>query len=673
VGQRLWWVGTRALYFYVKTNQVGQRTLYASQMAPEPGGVDHVLYQYYMSQTTGQILDRVSTIPLGPFNYEITAPAVAWDTDLGFNYFSGILEFGSWAWLPCQNNSWFQVGIGISAVTMSEELKTQLIAYPDDRLFIIWNQPHGHMMAASHGKYWSESNIDQTQINTFVNPPDSSNYALWTCNQSTDVLISEACTQLYDTYQSWTAIPDLKVQLNLNNTPYYVAVGHSYTAINITVIMLMGRQSVMGDVSASQTTVKVAIANKKSLTYIVLGVLSFFSVLLPLTLGVWLGSRLLGLAAEMEEIVKLEFEGVVAPPTVFSELHRFQTSFTKMERGLRAFSKFVPQAVVKVLIAGKMEANQSMVSQPLTIMFADIEGFSAICESLHPDELAEVCTEYFELMCNIVRDEQGTIDKFIGDCIMCIWNAPVAVAGHERHAVQSALLMQQGILALHGAWQRRGLPLLKFRASVHTGSCLVGNFGCSYRVSYTCLGDAVNAAARLEALNKKFGTYLCVSQTTHQRCKDRFNFRRLARVTVPGKVEILDVYEVLCPSDIGADADASQGYQMTPVEATLNLVPEEKQRPPLYVVQPAPRITPAAGDVVYHWGIVKRSHLLEHSAHYESAYRALVDGDHATARHFLQTGRVLQIPDRAWTALEEQLDRMGPNGRWDGVINFKEK
>eukprot|EP00667_Euglena_gracilis_P025849 EG_transcript_30606 len=207
----------------------------------------------------------------------------------------------------------------------------------------------------------------------------------------------------------------------------------------------------------------------------------------------------------MDRIAKLQFTADATSATVFAELHRFQTSFVQMERGLKAFGKFVPQAVVKVLIAGQMKANDEMNPETLTIMFADIEGFSAICEAVPPAVMVTVCTEYFEATCSSIIKHNGTIDKFIGDCIMALWNAPDLLPGHEREAVTAALAMQSSVLEMHNDWQLRGQPVLTFRLGIHTGVCLVGNFGCSYRVNYTCLGDSVNLSARLEALNKKFG------------------------------------------------------------------------------------------------------------------------------------------------------------------------
>jgi len=244
--------------------------------------------------------------------------------------------------------------------------------------------------------------------------------------------------------------------------------------------------------------------------------------------------------------------------------------------------------------------------------------------------------------------------------------------------------VQQGVLSLHPSWRSRRLPELKFRLGIHTGACLVGNFGCSYRVSYTCLGDSVNLAARLEALNKKFGTYVCISHTTYEGCNGLFQCRRLAKVTVPGKAEVLPVYEVLCPADGVPDvADLSDGDEGPSAAGTLTATQMNVlihkgvvagQPPPggpggVYYVLPAQRRT---DSLVYHWQLVDRTRVLDHTAAYHNAYDALVKGDLPAARRWLSE-RVFHGTDKAWDALEAQLKRQPPGSVWDGAFYFTEK
>eukprot|EP00667_Euglena_gracilis_P000885 EG_transcript_886 len=333
------------------------------------------------------------------------------------------------------------------------------------------------MIAASHGKYFSHSDVDRRYLNPLVHPTNISAYRLWTCLQSDDALIFQACQQLYGTYQSWPAIPALRWDAVLSGQRYWVATGFSTGNLQATVLLLKNRASVMGNIDTSNAHVDQQVSNKKGITFIILGVVSGIAILLPLAVGLWLAARLYTLAAGMDRIAQLQFATTTTEPTVFRELHRFQSSFTQMERGLQAFGKFVPQAVVKVLIAGKMQATDEMHPETVTIMFADIEGFSTVCETETPAVLVAVCTEYFEAMCSNIVGRNGTIDKFIGDCIMAMWNAPERLPGHERDAVAAALAMQNSVLDLQQSWTKRGLPVLRFRLGIHTGVCLVGNFG----------------------------------------------------------------------------------------------------------------------------------------------------------------------------------------------------
>ena len=113
------------------------------------------------------------------------------------------------------------------------------------------------------------------------------------------------------------------------------------------------------------------------------------------------------------------------------------------------------------------------------------------------------------------------------------------VDGHELDAIESGLAMQDAIQAAHAEWAAVGLPILKFRAGIHSGPCLVGNFGCSHRVAYTCLGDTVNLASRLEALNKKFGTYLMCSDNTYQKVSEGLRRESLERGGNPPSLSTL--------------------------------------------------------------------------------------------------------------------------------------
>jgi adenylate cyclase len=148
-------------------------------------------------------------------------------------------------------------------------------------------------------------------------------------------------------------------------------------------------------------------------------------------------------------------------------------------------------------------------------------------------------------MTSAVHATGGTVDKFIGDAVMAVWNAPADDSNHVEHACRAALncIAQTEALFASPAWQ--GRPPLVTRFGIHTTKAMIGNFGAPERLSYTAIGDGVNLASRLEGLNKEYGTRIMASEAVVQRVKDRFAFRRLDRVAVKGKAQATFVYELL--------------------------------------------------------------------------------------------------------------------------------
>eukprot|EP00668_Euglena_longa_P037975 GGOE01048912.1.p1 GENE.GGOE01048912.1~~GGOE01048912.1.p1 ORF type:complete len:833 (-),score=251.28 GGOE01048912.1:1259-3496(-) len=680
----IFWVTWVSFLINVLKNTTGNRTLYVSRLAMALNGWSTMNISQ-VNQVTAQPIYTLSSQTAPAAMFSLVKWSDGWLETMQFNRYTGQVELSIRRNLQAQNGTWIQLYISVGASTISDELLSQLSGSPNDRLVLFFRQPNGYMIAASHGKYFSHSDVDPRYINPLVNPPNISAYRLWTCLQSNDALIQEACQQLYDTYQSWTAIPVLHQDTVLGSQRYWVATGYSSGSLQCTVLMLKNRASVMGSIDSSNAQVDDQISGKKRVTFIILGVVSAVAVLLPLSVGLWLAARLYTLAMGMDRIAQLQFTTISAPPTMFRELHRFQSSFVQMERGLEAFGKFVPQAVVKVLIAGQMKASDEMHPDALTIMFADIEGFSTICENETPTTLVSVCTEYFETMCHNIVKHNGTIDKFIGDCIMSMWNAPDRLPGHERDAVAASLAMQASVMKLHSSWRQRCLPVLRFRLGIHTGVCLVGNFGCSYRVSYTCLGDGVNLSARLEALNKKFGTNICVSHSTYEGCRGDFHFRQLAKVTVPGKAEVVPVYEVLAEAD-GGEMCTPKGAAI-PGEVDLDVHDVEEaavspHEPSRYMrvqsssvvdVLELESLPSHPDEVVYHWSYVDRRSLMQSARQYEQAYEAMVAGEHAKARQLLTAKPSLDFVDLSWSALASQLGHIEAGQPWDGVFYFREK
>ena len=208
------------------------------------------------------------------------------------------------------------------------------------------------------------------------------------------------------------------------------------------------------------------------------------------------------------------------------------------------FREYVPPEVV-----AKMELDPEAYDKPktaeLTILFADIRGFTGISEALSPEDLREYINEYLTEMSAIIRDRhRGTLDKYIGDAIMAFWGAPVDDPQHARHAVLAALEMQQRIQTLNPAFVARGWPRLAIGIGVNSGMVRVGNMGSRVRRAYTAMGDAVNVASRLEGRTKNYAVGILVGEATRARVQDVV-FREIDRIRVKGKDEAVTVYEPL--------------------------------------------------------------------------------------------------------------------------------
>jgi adenylate cyclase len=216
------------------------------------------------------------------------------------------------------------------------------------------------------------------------------------------------------------------------------------------------------------------------------------------------------------------------------------------------FREYVPPEVV-----ARMELDPEAYDKPktaeLTILFADIRGFTGISEALSPEELRDYINEYLSEMSAIIRDRHhGTLDKYIGDAIMAFWGAPVDDPQHARNAVLAALDMQRHCDALNARLAARGWPRLAIGIGVNSGTVRVGNMGSRVRRAYTAMGDAVNVASRLEGRTKNYAVGILAGEATRAQVQDVV-FREIDRIRVKGKDEAVTVYEPL-----GENKDLSQ-------------------------------------------------------------------------------------------------------------------
>lgn len=241
---------------------------------------------------------------------------------------------------------------------------------------------------------------------------------------------------------------------------------------------------------------------------------------------------------------KLEF--APAPTeTLFRDVHEVLTSLEQAKTALRGMGKYAPLDLVRELYAANREPALGGELRELSILFTDLEGFTSLSERTSPDELARALGLYFAAMTAAVRSCGGTVDKFIGDAVMALWNAPTPRADHAQLACAAIIACREATARLYRSPAWAGLRPLRTRFGLHRDVVMVGHFGAPERFSYTALGDGVNLASRLEGLCKQYEVDVIVSQAVMEQARGAFVFRRLDRVAVKGRSEGMMVYELL--------------------------------------------------------------------------------------------------------------------------------
>lgn len=219
--------------------------------------------------------------------------------------------------------------------------------------------------------------------------------------------------------------------------------------------------------------------------------------------------------------------------------------FVLEQRQSRRLSRFFSPAVLKEVIRARSDVNLGSSRRLLTVLFCDIRGFTALSERLAPETVAELLGEYLTDLTAVVFKHGGTVDKYVGDCIMALYNVPFEHPEHARQAVRTAIEFQEHTRALSAKWRARAGVELFNGVGIHTGEAVVGTLGSRQRLEYTAIGDTVNLAARLETLTKDFEFPIIVSESTFDLLKDEFSARPLGNVTLKGKEKPVNIYAIL--------------------------------------------------------------------------------------------------------------------------------
>jgi class 3 adenylate cyclase len=213
----------------------------------------------------------------------------------------------------------------------------------------------------------------------------------------------------------------------------------------------------------------------------------------------------------------------------------------------KAFSTYVSGDVVKELIADPSRLHLGGTKRHMTALFTDIQKFSGISEQLDPEDLVSLLNRYLTAMSDVIHNEKGTIDKYEGDAIIAFFGAPLEIPDHALRACVSAIAMKRIEHELNKTIGEQNLspaPLLT-RIGITTGNMVAGNMGTENKMNYTIMGNTVNLAARLEGVNKQYGTWILASEDTIRETGDRLLARKLDRVRVVGIKEPVRLYELL--------------------------------------------------------------------------------------------------------------------------------
>jgi adenylate cyclase len=233
------------------------------------------------------------------------------------------------------------------------------------------------------------------------------------------------------------------------------------------------------------------------------------------------------------------------PDDRVAEIHELGGTMAVAQRTIWSFARFVPKDIVRGIIDASISTELGGVRQELTILFTDVTNFTGIAEAADPDSLMRQTSRHLGALTEAFLAEGGTVDKYIGDSVMVFWNAPHLQFDHVERACRAALSAKKASDALNAQFEAERLPPFAVRIGIHFGEAVVGNVGSAERMDYTALGNSVNLAARLEGLNKLYGTTILVSEAVRSRVEHRFRFKAIASVIAKGMTTETRVYELV--------------------------------------------------------------------------------------------------------------------------------
>ncbi|WP_239988708.1 adenylate/guanylate cyclase domain-containing protein [Paramagnetospirillum kuznetsovii] len=317
----------------------------------------------------------------------------------------------------------------------------------------------------------------------------------------------------------------------------------------------------------------VGVLKENTRDIVVIGLLLMVMGMVGMTvLSRWISKPLASLTGEIRKIQKFDLEGPIAIYALVREVNEVIDSLNMMKRALRTFGKFVPRDLVRDLVASGRPIELGGHDRTLTVMFTDIADFTGLSERMEAGELLVHVSRHLDAIASCIGQEDGTVDKYIGDAVMAFWGAPNWCEDHALRACSAALRAKKIQLALNAEWAAHDLPTMFVRIGLHTANVIVGNIGSDQRMSYTAVGDGVNVASRLEGVNKLYGTQICVSKAVLTAAGESVLARPLDMVAVKGRVAGEMIYELMAlrhgPTELLATAEELELCRAT--EAAFN-------------------------------------------------------------------------------------------------------
>jgi adenylate cyclase len=283
-----------------------------------------------------------------------------------------------------------------------------------------------------------------------------------------------------------------------------------------------------------------------------------FAALSVLLARQMIAAPLAKVAGELQHVERFELSQVKKHSSRLREINALSDAISRMATGLSAFGKYLPNDLVRILVAEGVEARPGGTNREISVLFADIAGFTGLSERLG-DRIVPLLGSYLDLLSRTIGEHRGTVDKFIGDAVMAFWGAPAENPEHALAACRAALACERS-LAASCIFDDYGRPL-KMRIGLNSGRALVGNIGSDNRLNYTAIGDTVNIASRLESANKIFGTALIIGEATRRAAGDLIVVRELDKIAVYGRMEGIAIFELIALAEEGPAPEWAMLYE----------------------------------------------------------------------------------------------------------------